>query len=119
DACVLLGKPLVDASILRFEGQATVFLPGKGCYRCLFPQPPPPGAVPSCAEAGIIGALAGHMGTLQAMETIKLILGVGDSLAGKMLLYDALTAEHRRLSWRRDPDCPVCGDRPTVTSLID
>lgn len=119
DACVLLKKPLVDASILRFEGQATVFLPGQGCYRCLFAKPPPPGSVPSCAEAGIVGALAGHMGTLQAMEAVKVLLGVGETLAGRMLLYDALRAEYRTVRWRKDPDCPVCGDRPTIRELID
>lgn len=119
DACVLLSKPLVDASILRFEGQATVYLPGQGCYRCLFPKPPPPGTVPSCAEAGIVGALAGHMGTLQAVEAVKVLLGAGKPMAGRMLLYDALGAEYRTVRWRRDPDCPVCGDRPTITQLID
>jgi len=119
DACVLLGKPLVDASILRFEGQATVFLPGRGCYRCLFPKPPPPGAVPSCAEAGIIGALAGHMGTLQAVEAVKVLLGAGEPLANRMLLFDALRGEYRTLRWRRDPQCPVCGDQPTIRQLID
>ncbi|BAS25913.1 molybdopterin-synthase adenylyltransferase MoeB [Limnochorda pilosa] len=119
DACVLLGKPLVDASILKFEGQCTVYLPGQGCYRCLFPSPPPPGSVPSCAEAGIIGALAGHMGTLQALETVKLILGVGQSLAGRMITFDALDGRYRQLRFRRDPECPVCGDHPTITELID
>lgn len=119
DACVLLGKPLVDASILKFEGQCTVYLPGQGCYRCLFPSPPPPGSVPSCAEAGIIGALAGHMGTLQALEAIKVILGIGESLAGRMVVFDALEGRYRQLRFRRNPDCPVCGDRPTITQLID
>lgn len=119
DACVLLRKPLVDASILRFEGQATVYLPGRGCYRCLFPNPPPPGSVPSCGEAGVIGALAGHMGTLQAVEAIKVILGVGEPLANRLLLYDALEASYRTVHWKRRTDCPVCGDRPTITRLID
>ncbi len=119
DACVLLKKPLIDASILRFEGQATVYLPGQGCYRCLYPEPPPPGMVPNCAQAGIIGALAGHMGTLQAVEAIKVILGIGEPLAGRMLLYDALRGEYRTLRWRRDPNCPVCGDNPAITELID
>lgn len=119
DACVLLGKPLVDASILKFEGQATTYVPGEGCYRCLFPKPPPPGLVPNCAEAGIIGALAGHLGTLQAMEAIKLILGVGKPLVGRMLLVDLLSGEYRTVRWRRDPGCPVCGDQPTITHLID
>lgn len=119
DACVLLGKPLVDASILRWEGQATTFLPGRGCYRCLFPTPPPPGAVPSCAEAGIVGAVAGFMGTHQALEAIKILLGVGQTLANRLLLFDALTAEVRFVRWSRNPDCPVCGDHPTIRQLID
>jgi len=119
DACVLLGKPLVDASILRWEGQATTFLPGRGCYRCLFPSPPPPGAVPSCAEAGIVGAVAGFMGTHQALEAIKVLLGVGETLANRLMLFDALTGEIRFVRWSRNPDCPVCGDRPTIRELID
>lgn len=119
DACVMLGKPLVDAAILRFDGQASVFLPGRGCYRCLFPQPPPPGAVPTCAEAGVIGALAGHMGTLQAMEAIKVLLGIGRPLASRLLLYDGLAGEYRVIDWPRDPGCTVCGDSPTLTTLID
>ncbi len=119
DACVFLGKPLVDASILRWEGHATVFLPGRGCYRCLFPTPPPPGTVPSCAEGGIIGAVAGFMGTLQALETIKILLGRGETLSNRLLIVDALTAEIRTVRWSRNPDCPVCGDHPTITQLID
>lgn len=119
DACVLLGKPLIDASILKFEGQCTVYLPGHGCYRCLFPSPPPPGSVPSCSEAGIIGALAGHMGTLQALETVKVILGIGENLAGRMIVFDGLEGRYRQLRFRRNPQCPVCGDRPTITELID
>jgi len=119
DACVLLKKPLIDASILRFEGQMTVYLPGQGCYRCLFPEPPPPGMVPNCAEAGIVGALAGHMGTLQVVEAIKVLLGIGKPLTGKMLLYDALNGEYRTVRWRRDPNCPICGDHPTIKELID
>ncbi|MDI6894053.1 MAG: molybdopterin-synthase adenylyltransferase MoeB [Bacillota bacterium] len=119
DACVLLRKPLVDAAILRFEGQATVYEPGKGCYRCLFPTPPPPGSVPSCAEVGIIGALAGQMGTLQAMETIKLILGIGRTLSNRLYIYDALAVEHHVVRWERRPDCPACGDNPTITALVD
>ncbi|ADU51216.1 MoaD family protein [Thermaerobacter marianensis DSM 12885] len=119
DACVLLGKPLVDASILRFEAQATVFMPGRGCYRCLFPAPPPPGMVPSCAEAGVLGALAGHMGTLQALEAIKILLGIGETLAEKLLIYDALNASYQILHWQRNPNCPVCGDHPTIKELID
>ncbi len=119
DACVLLGKPLVDGSIFRFEGQASVYLPGKGCYRCLFPAPPPPGAVPSCAEAGVLGVLPGIIGTIQAIETIKLIVGIGESLAGRLLIFDSLAMEFREVKVRRDPNCPVCGDNPTVTELID
>ncbi len=119
DACVLLGKPLVDASILKWDGQATVFLPGKGCYRCLFPSPPPPGSVPSCAEGGVLGALAGHMSTLEAIETVKILLGQGDPLSGRLILFDALAGEYQQLRWRRNPECPVCGDNPTVRELID
>ncbi len=119
DACVLLKKPLVDGSIFKFDGQATVFLPGQGCYRCLFPTPPPPGSVPSCAEGGVLGVLPGIIGCIQAIETIKLILGLGESLAGRLLLFDALAMEFREVKLRRDPECPVCGDNPTVTELID
>ncbi len=119
DACVFLKKPLVDGSILLFEGQATVYLPGEGCYRCLFPAPPPPGLVPSCAEAGVLGALCGLVGSIQASETLKLILGIGESLNGRLLIIDALTMELRALKIRRDPNCVVCGDNPTVTELID
>lgn len=119
DACVMLGKPLVDASILKWEGQATTFLPGRGCYRCLFPTPPPPGAVPSCAEGGVIGAVAGLVGSLQAVEAIKVLLGAGDPLANRLLLVDLLAGEMRTVRWTRNPDCPVCGDAPTITALID
>ena len=119
DAAYLSGKPLVDGSILMFDGQATVFLPGQGCYRCLFPAPPPPGEVPSCAEAGVLGMLPGMVGTIQATETAKLILGVGTSLASRLLLIDALDMEFRTVKIRRNPDCPLCGDNPTVTELID
>lgn len=119
DACVLLRKPLVDASILRFEGQAAVYLPGQGCYRCLFPEPPPPGMVPSCAEGGVLGALPGLMGSLQALETVKVLLGVGRPLSDRLLLFNALTCEHRVLKRHRDPACPACGDHPTLTRLID
>ncbi|HET6947014.1 MAG TPA: molybdopterin-synthase adenylyltransferase MoeB [bacterium] len=119
DATVFLGKPLIDASILKWEGQATTFLPGRGCYRCLFPTPTPPGAVPSCAEGGIIGAVAGFMGTLQALETVKVLLGRGDTLANRLLIFDALSSEIRTLRWNRNPNCPVCGDHPTITELID
>jgi adenylyltransferase/sulfurtransferase len=119
DACVLLKKPLVDGSILLFDGQATVYLPGKGCYRCLFPAPPPPGLVPSCAEAGVLGALCGIVGSIQATETLKLILGIGESLVNRLLIIDALSMEMRTLKIRRDPECVVCGDNPTITELID
>lgn len=119
DACVMKNKILVDGSIFRFEGQATVFEPGKGCYRCLFPTPPPPGEVPSCAEAGVLGVLPGIVGCIQAIETIKLILGIGETLAGRLLLFDALTMDFRQMKIRRDPACPVCGDHPTITEPID
>ena len=119
DACVILGKPLVDAAILQFEGQATVFYPGKGCYRCLFPSPPPPGSVPSCAEAGVIGALAGQMGNLQAMQTIKIILCIGENLINKLYIYDSLADDHHTFEWQPREDCPVCGENPAITELID
>ena len=119
DACVFLKKPLVDGSILLFDGQATVYLPGKGCYRCLYPTPPPPGMVPSCAEAGVLGALCGTMGSIQATEVLKLILGIGESLNGRLMLYDALSMEVRQVKVRRDPNCVVCGDNPTIKELID
>jgi adenylyltransferase/sulfurtransferase len=119
DACVLLNKPLVDGSILLFEGQATVYLPGKGCYRCLYPKPPPPGMVPTCAEAGVLGALCGLVGSIQASEALKLILGIGESLNGRLLIIDALTMELRQFKIRRDPECVICGDHPTQTGLID
>ena len=119
DAAYLAGKPLVDGSILLFDGMATVFLPGKGCYRCLFPTPPPPGEVPSCAEAGVLGMLPGMVGTIQATETVKLILGIGESLSGRLLLIDALDMDFRPVKLRRNPDCPLCGESPTVTELID
>lgn len=119
DAAYLAGKPLVDGSILLFDGMATVFLPGKGCYRCLFPTPPPPGEVPSCAEAGVLGMLPGMVGTIQATETVKLILGIGESLSGRLLLIDALDMDFRPVKLRRNPDCPLCGEEPSVTELID
>ena len=119
DACVFLKKPLVDGSILLFEGQATVYLPEKGCYRCLYPTPPPPGMVPSCAEAGVLGALCGLVGSIQASETLKLILGIGESLNNRLLIIDALSMEMRTFKLRRDPECVVCGDSPSVTELID
>ena len=119
DACYLSNKPLVDGSILIFDGQATVFIPGQGCYRCLFPSPPPPGMVPNCAEAGVLGALTGLVGSIQAVETLKLLLGIGDSLASRLLLIDALSMEFRQVRIPRNPLCPLCGDDPTVTELID
>ena len=119
DACYLAGKPLVDGSILIFDGQATVFIPGQGCYRCLFPSPPPPGMVPNCAEAGVLGALTGLVGSIQATEALKLILGIGESLSSRLLLIDALSMNFREVKIRRNPACPLCGDNPTVTELID
>ena len=119
DACYLLNKPLVDGSILLFDGQATVFIPGEGCYRCLFPSPPPPRMVPNCAEAGVLGALTGVVGSIQATEALKLILGIGESLSSRLLLIDALSLTFREVKLRRNRDCPLCGDNPTVTQLID
>ncbi len=120
DACVLLGKPNVYGSIFRFEGQATVFAyEGGPCYRCLYPEPPPPGLVPSCAEGGVLGILPGTIGLIQATEAVKLILGIGEPLVGRLLLYDALAMRFRELKLRRNAECPVCGDHPTVTKLID
>ncbi len=120
DACVLLGKPNVYGSIFRFEGQASVFYAKAGpCYRCLYAEPPPPGLVPSCAEGGVLGVLPGIIGSIQAMETIKLIVGAGEPLIGRLLLFDALRLEFRELKLEKDPDCPVCGRHPTVTELID
>jgi adenylyltransferase/sulfurtransferase len=120
DACVMLGKPLVDGAIWQFEGQATVFHPPEGpCYRCMFPEPPPPGSTPSCAEAGVLGVLPGLVGCVQALEAIKIILGKGRSLLGRMMHFDTLTGDVRILKLRRDPKCVVCGDHPTVTKLID
>src|SRR5229473_2985648 len=120
DACVLLGKPNVYGSIFRFEGQATVFATESGpCYRCLYPEPPPPGLVPSCAEGGVLGILPGTIGLIQATETVKLILGIGEPLVGRLLLYDALAMRFRELKLRRNLECPVCGDHPTIHELID
>lgn len=120
DACVLLGKPNAYGSIFRFEGQASVFATKDGpCYRCLYPEPPPPGLVPSCAEGGVLGILPGLVGVIQATETIKLILGIGEPLIGRLLLVDALNMRFRQLKLRKNPDCPVCGAHPTLTSLID
>lgn len=120
DACVLLGIPNAYGSIFRFEGQASVFGAKDGpCYRCLYPEPPPPGLVPSCAEAGVLGILPGLIGTIQATETVKIILGMGQTLAGRFLIYDAMKMRFRELTLRKDPECPVCGTNPTVTALID
>jgi adenylyltransferase/sulfurtransferase len=120
DACVLLGKPNAYGSIFRFEGQASVFATKEGpCYRCLYPEPPPPGLVPSCAEGGVLGVLPGMIGIIQATETVKLIMGIGEPLIGRFLIYDALRMKFRELKLRKDPDCPVCGTHPTVTTLID
>jgi adenylyltransferase/sulfurtransferase len=120
DACVLTGKPNVYGSIFRFEGQASVFATKEGpCYRCLYPEPPPPGLVPSCAEGGVLGILPGLVGVIQATETIKLILGSGEPLIGRLLLVDALGMRFRELKLRKNPDCPACGTHPTVTELID
>ncbi len=120
DACVLLHKPNVYGSIFRFEGQASVFYAEKGpCYRCLYSEPPPPGLVPSCAEGGVFGVLPGIIGTIQALETIKLLIGIGNPLIGRLLLFDALKLEFRELKLRKNPDCPVCGSNPTIRELID
>ena len=120
DACVLLGKPNVYGSIFRFEGQASIFYAEEGpCYRCLYPEPPPPGLVPSCAEGGVLGILPGAIGVIQATETVKLILGIGEPLIGRLMLYDALGMSFREMKLRKDPNCPVCGENPTVTELID
>ena len=120
DACVLLGKPNVYGSIFRFEGQVSVFgTPGGPCYRCVYPEPPPPGLVPSCAEGGVLGVLPGIVGAMQAAETLKLILATGDSLAGRLLLLDVLTMTFREMKLRKNPACPVCGEHRTVTTLID
>ena len=120
DACVLTGKPNVHGSIFQFEGQATVFYPGKGpCYRCLYPEPPPAEMAPSCAEAGVLGVLPGLIGVIEALEAVKLILGKGDSLVGRLLHFNTLTMEINTLKLRRDPNCPICGDNPTIHELID
>jgi adenylyltransferase/sulfurtransferase len=120
DACGLLGKPNVYGSIFRFEGQASVFDARVGpCYRCLYPDPPPPGLVPSCAEGGVLGVLPGVIGVIQGIETIKLLLGTGEPLIGRLLLFDALAMRFRELKLRKDPECPLCGARPTITQLID
>jgi adenylyltransferase/sulfurtransferase len=120
DACVLTGKPNVHGSIFQFEGQATVFYPKKGpCYRCLYPEPPPAELAPSCAEAGVLGVLPGLIGVIEALEAIKLILGKGEHLVGRLLCFNTLTMEINTLNLRRDPNCPMCGDHPTIHELID
>lgn len=119
DASYFAGKTLVDGSILLFDGQATVYKPGHGCYRCLFPAPPPPGAVPNCAEAGVLGSLTGIMGSIQATEVVKQILEIGEPLIGRLLLLDALAMEFRVVKLRQDPECPLCGENPTISGLID
>ena len=119
DACVLQGKPNVYGSIFRFDGQASVFAPSMDgpCYRCLYPEPPPPGMVPSCAEGGVLGALAGTVGSLQAVEVLKEVMQIGETLAGSLLIYDALSADVRKMKLPRDVDCPLCGDTPSITDL--
>jgi adenylyltransferase/sulfurtransferase len=119
DACYLLNKPLVDGSVLIFDGQVTVFQPGKGCYRCLFPEPPPPGAVPNCAEAGVLGAMTGVIGSIQAVEALKVLMGIGEPLVSRLLLVDGLSMEFRSVKLRRNAACPLCGDKPSVKELID
>ena len=120
DACVLLGKPYVWGSIFRFDGQASVFWAEYGpCYRCLYPEPPPPGMVPSCAEGGVLGVLCGSIGSIQVTEAIKLLTGVGESLAGRLMIYDALEMSYRTVRVRKDPECAICGKNPTITELID
>ncbi|MBI5709162.1 MAG: molybdopterin-synthase adenylyltransferase MoeB [Candidatus Eisenbacteria bacterium] len=120
DACALLGKPNVYGSIFRFEGQASVFDATRGpCYRCLYPDPPPPGLVPSCAEGGVLGVLPGMIGVIQGIETLKLLLGIGEALIGRLLLFDALALRFRELKLQKDPECPLCGAHPTVTRLVD
>ena len=120
DACVMKNKTLIHGSIYRFEGQVTVFKPGDGpCYRCLYPEPPPPGMVPNCQEGGVLGVLAGVIGNLQVVEVLKLILGIGKPLVGKLLIYDALNTEFRNLRLRRDVNCPICGEKPTIKDLVD
>jgi molybdopterin/thiamine biosynthesis adenylyltransferase len=120
DACVILGKPNAYGAIFRFEGQASVFATADGpCYRCLYPEPPPPGLVPTCAEAGVLGVLPGLIGTIQATETLKLILGIGETLAGRLVVLDALRMKFRELKLQKDPDCPVCGAHPTIRSSAD
>lgn len=119
DACVLQGKPNVQAGILHFLGRVTVFMPGKGCYRCQFPQPPTPGLVPTCDEVGVLGVVPGVIGLLQATEVIKLVLGLGESLSGRMLYYDAMSVKFKEAKLKRNPECALCGDHPTITQPIE
>ena len=120
DACIMKNKTLIHGSIYRFEGQVTVFKPGDGpCYRCLYPEPPPPGMVPNCQEGGVLGVLAGVIGNLQVVEVLKLVLGIGKTLVGKLLIYDALNTEFRNLRLRKDTNCPICSEKPTIKELVD
>jgi adenylyltransferase/sulfurtransferase len=119
DVGVLSNKPVVHGSIFLFEGQMTTFLPGQGCYRCLYPAPPPPGMVPSCSEAGVLGVLPGIVGSIMAAEAIKVILGLGNTLVNRLLMFDAEDMDFRKVKLRKDPECPVCGDNPTIDALID
>ena len=120
DACIMRNKTLIHGSIYRFEGQVTVFKPGDGpCYRCLYPEPPPPGMVPNCQEGGVLGVLAGVIGNLQVVEVLKLVLGIGKTLVGKLLIYDALNTEFRNLRLRKDTNCPICSEKPTIKELVD
>ena len=119
DACYLTGKPFIDGAVFLFEGQATVFIPGRGCYRCLFPAPPPAGVMPNPSQVGLLGVLPGVIGVIEAFEALKLILGLGESLAGRLLIFDALAMEFRQVKTRRDPRCPLCGDAPTIHELGD
>jgi molybdopterin/thiamine biosynthesis adenylyltransferase/molybdopterin converting factor small subunit len=119
DACYLAGKPFIDGAVFLFEGQAAVFVPGRGCYRCLFPAPPPTGVVPSPSQVGLLGVLPGVIGVIEAFEALKLILGIGESLSGRLLIFDALAMEFRQVATRRDPRCPLCGDAPTIHELGD
>ena len=120
DACIMRNKTLIHGSIYRFEGQVTVFKPGDGpCYRCLYPEPPPPGMVPNCQEGGVLGVLAGVIGNLQVVEVLKLVLGIGKTLVGKLIIYDALNTEFRNLRLRKDENCPICSEKPTIKELVD
>jgi adenylyltransferase/sulfurtransferase len=119
DVGVLANKPIVHGSIFLFDGQITTFMPNQGCYRCLYPAPPPPGMVPSCSEAGVLGVLPGIVGSVMAAEAIKIILGLGNTLVNRLLMFDALEMEFRKVKIRKDPECPICGDNPSIDELID